>query len=93
MNGDTQQITLSRAKVEASSVFLAKVFNWMTVGLGVTGVVAYLTVSSGMAVVIASSFLFFLLIIAEFGLVFYLSSRIEKLHAGTAVSFPKKETC
>lgn len=86
MNGNIQQITLSRAKTEASSVFLAKVFNWMAAGLGVTGIVAYLTVSTGLAITIASSFLFLLLMIGELGLVVYLSARIEKMQAGTASS-------
>lgn len=82
----TQQITLTQAKAEASSIFLAKVFNWMAIGLGITGVVAYFTATTGLAVTITSSPLFMILIIGELGLVFYLSARINKMQAGTASS-------
>ena len=86
MSQHAQQITLSKARVDASSVFLAKVFNWMAVGLGITGVVAYFTAMLGLAQTIASSGLFLILIIGELGLVFYLSARINKMQAGTASS-------
>lgn len=33
-------MTRSEARVAASSVFLARVFNWMMIGLGLTGAVA-----------------------------------------------------
>ncbi len=86
MSQYAQQISLSKAKVDASSVFLAKVFNWMAVGLGLTGIIAYLTAAAGLAQTIASSGLFLILIIGELGLVFYLSARINKMQAGTASS-------
>ncbi len=86
MSQHAQQITLSKARVDASSIFLAKVFNWMAVGLGVTGVVAYFTAMLGFAQTIASSGLFIILIIGELGLVVYLSARINKMQAGTASS-------
>ncbi len=41
MQSQTQTITATQAKQDAASIFLAKVFNWMAVGLGITGVVAY----------------------------------------------------
>ena len=82
----TQQITLSKAKADASSIFLAKVFNWMAIGLGITGIVAYFTATTGLAVTITSSPLFLILIVGELGLVFYLSARINKMQAGTASS-------
>ncbi len=81
-----QQITLSKARAEASSIFLAKVFNWMAIGLGLTGIVAYFTASTGLAITIASSAIFYILIVGELGLVFYLSARIEKMSASTASS-------
>ena len=79
-----QQITLSQAKQEASTVFLAKVFNWMAMGLGLTGIIAWFMASSGFAAQLAGSPLFMVLILAELGLVFYLSARINKIEAGTA---------
>ncbi len=84
MYGQTNQITLTQARQEASTIFLAKVFNWMAMGLGITGIVAYFTASSGFARAIVSSPLFFVLIVAELGLVFYLSARINKIAAATA---------
>ncbi len=80
----SNQISLSQAKQEASTIFLAKVFNWMAIGLGLTGVVAWYMAFSGMAAQLAGSSLFMVLIIAELGLVFYLSARINKIQAGTA---------
>ena len=80
----TRNITLAQARQEASTIFLAKVFNWMAIGLAVTGGVAFLTAESGMARSLVSSPLFFVLVLAELGMVFYLSARIEKLQPGTA---------
>ena len=81
-----QSRDLTRAEVqkEVSTVFLAKVFNWMAVGLGLTGIVALLTVSSGFAQTLAASPLYWLLLIGEVGVVFYLAARVEKLEPGTA---------
>lgn len=80
----TNSLTLSQARHEASTVFLAKVFNWMAVGLGLTGIVAYLTAQSNLAMTIVASPVFFILVIAELGMVFYLSARIQKIQPGTA---------
>lgn len=86
MYGQVNQITIAQARQEASTIFLAKVFNWMAIGLGVTGIVAYLTAYSGLAQILMATPLFFLLFIAELGLVFYLSARIEKMQPGTATA-------
>jgi len=79
-----RNITLAQARQEASTVFLAKVFNWMAIGLAVTGGVAYVTAESGIVRALVSSPLFLILVLAELGLVFFLSARIEKLQPGTA---------
>ena len=84
MYPNTSQITIAQARQEASSIFLAKVFNWMAMGLGLTGIIAYFTAGTGLAQVIVASPLFMVLIFAELGLVFYLSARIEKIQASTA---------
>jgi uncharacterized protein len=84
MYGNANQITLTQARQEASTIFLAKVFNWMAIGLGLTGVVAYLTASSGIAMQIVASPMLMILVLAELGMVFYLSARIDKLQASTA---------
>jgi FtsH-binding integral membrane protein len=72
----------AKAQQEASTVFLAKVFNWMAAGLGLTGLVAWLTANSGLFYTIQP--LFLPLILVELGLVWYLSARIDKIQPGTA---------
>jgi len=72
----------AKARQEASTVFLAKVFNWMAAGLSLTALVAWLTASTGLFAAIRP--LFFPLVLVELGLVWYLSARIEKIQAGTA---------
>jgi FtsH-binding integral membrane protein len=69
------------------TAFLRMVYGWMCVGLGITAFVA-VTVTGSPALVrtIASNqILFFALILAELGLVFYLSSRATRLAPGTAI--------
>ncbi|MBU0680260.1 MAG: Bax inhibitor-1/YccA family protein [Proteobacteria bacterium] len=76
----------STAQTQAVTIFLAKVFNWMAIGLGVTAVVAFMVASSEAAVQFfyVNRIVFYGLIFAELGIVVYLSARIEKLEAKTA---------
>ena len=74
----------ARARQEASTIFLAKVFNWMAGGLALTGIVAWLTANTSLAYTIASSGLYWVLFFVELGMVFYLSARIDKMAPGTA---------
>ncbi|QQG65150.1 Bax inhibitor-1/YccA family protein [Desulfobulbus oligotrophicus] len=80
----THEITLAKARQQASTIFLAKVFNWMAAGLAVTGVIAYFVAQSGLVASLIASPIFFILVLAELGMVFYLSARIEKIQPGTA---------
>lgn len=75
---------ISVARQDAATIFLAKVFNWMAAGLGLTGVVAFLSMASGLTYAIVNSPIFMVLILAELGMVFFLSARVEKIQAGTA---------
>ena len=84
MQTETQSITISQARQDAASIFLAKVFNWMAVGLGITGIVAYATAVSGLATRIINSPLFLIIALGTLGLVFFLSARIDKIQASTA---------
>lgn len=84
MYENVRPITIAQAQQAASTVFLAKVFNLMALGLGITGVVAFLTANTGLAATIIGSPLFIILIFAELGLVFYLSARVDKIQAATA---------
>jgi FtsH-binding integral membrane protein len=73
-------------RAELVNVYLRGVYGWMMLGLLVTAVFAFLTATSPAVqqLVFSNQFVFIGLIIAEFGLVMYLSSRIAKLSAGTA---------
>jgi hypothetical protein len=66
--------------------FVRSVYNWMAVGLGLTGVVAWYVSSSPAAIqmVFGNRILFFVLIIAQLGMVFSLSGMISRMSAGTA---------
>lgn len=75
---------ISVARQDAATIFLAKVFNWMAAGLGLTGVVAFFAMATGITHVIVSSPLFMILILAELGMVFFLSARVNKIQASTA---------
>ena len=77
---------ITQATTEASTIFLAKVFNWMAIGLGLTGFAAFLTVNSQAALqfVFGNKLVFYGLIFGELGLVFYLSARIERISAQAA---------
>ncbi|MCB2214436.1 Bax inhibitor-1/YccA family protein [Desulfofustis glycolicus] len=84
MDSKAAPISISQVRQDVASIFLAKVFNWMAVGLGITGLVAYATAATGLAVTISRSPLFIVLAIGTIGLVFFLSARINKIQAGTA---------
>ena len=75
--------TAARERVTA---FLRGVYGWMCIGLAVTAGVAVAVSGSESAVqaLISNRFLFFGLMIAELGLVFYLSARVASLAAGAA---------
>lgn len=84
MYPNAKSIPIGQARQEASTIFLAKVFNLMTMGLALTGIIAYVTANTGLASAIIGTPLFIVLILAELGLVFYLSARVEKIQASTA---------
>ena len=86
MQSSMQPVTISQARQDAASIFLAKVFNWMAVGLAITGVTAYFAASTGLATIIIGSPLFLIIAIGTLGLVFFLSARIDKIQAATATS-------
>ncbi|HMA67961.1 MAG TPA: Bax inhibitor-1/YccA family protein [Desulfosalsimonadaceae bacterium] len=77
----------ARTQVQVNS-FIRSVYNWMAIGLGLTGLIAfYLGSTEGMANFIRTHpMLFFGLIAAELGMVFYLSARIQKIQASTATA-------
>lgn len=73
--------TSSTAAAERVSAFLWKVYAWMFIGLGITAMVAYVVAGSPaiFRALVANRLVFFGLVIAELGLVFYLSARVARL--------------
>ena len=71
---------------ERISAFLWKVYGWMAIGLGLTAVVAFAVVGSPelLRTLVGNRLVFFGLIIAELGLVFYLSARATRMAPGAA---------
>jgi len=71
---------------ERVSAFLWKVYAWMAIGLGLTAVVGFTVASSPdmLRVLVSNRLVFFGLMIAELGLVFYLSARVDRLAPSTA---------
>ena len=82
-SGPPPVTTIHQATAQASTVFLAKVFNWMAIGLILTAVSAFVVASSPALQQVIYP-MHFMLAIAELGLVFFLSARIQKISAQTA---------
>ncbi len=78
--------TSSTEAAERISAFLWKVYGWMAVGLGLTAVVAFVVAGSPeiLSVLVGNRLVFFGLILAELGLVFFLSARAGSLAPSTA---------
>jgi FtsH-binding integral membrane protein len=74
------------ATAERVTAFLRGVYGWMAVGLGITAAVAYGVAGSPaiLNALVMNRFLFFGLMLAELGLVFYLSARVSSLAPSTA---------
>ena len=68
--------------------FIRSVYNWMAIGLALTGFVAFYVASNQtlLNLIYRNQILFFGLIIAELGLVFWISARIQRMQASTATA-------
>jgi uncharacterized protein len=71
---------------ERVTAFLRSVYGWMCAGLAITALVAFFVAQSPeLAITIARNrVLFWGLMIAQLGIVFFLSARVEKIAPGTA---------
>jgi FtsH-binding integral membrane protein len=71
---------------ERVTTFLRSVYGWMCAGLGITALVAFFIAQSpDLVITIArNKILFWGLMLAQLGIVFYLSARVERIAAGTA---------
>ena len=77
--------TLAQVRVNE---FIRSVYNWMAIGLGLTGVVAFYVSNSEtlLKLIFGNQLIFFGLIIGELVLVFTISARVHKMQASTATS-------
>lgn len=68
--------------------FIRSVYNWMALGLALTGFVAFYVVNSDFMrqLIFGNQLVFFGLIIGELALVFILSARVQKMQASTATA-------
>ena len=83
----TSAYRTAEVSAERATAFLRKVYGWMFIGLAVTAVVAS-TVAGSPAVlqhIVSNQFLYFGLILAELGLVFYLSAKVQTLAPNVAM--------
>jgi FtsH-binding integral membrane protein len=80
---------LADVRDERVGAFLSKVYGWMFFGLLVTAMSAFAVASSPriIEIVILNRLVFWGLIIAQLGLVFYLSARVDKVAPATAAGF------
>ncbi len=82
-------LTLQRTQVQVRvNSFVRSVYNWMAVGLGLTGLTAFYVASSPeiLRLIFGSGIVFFGLIIGQLALVFTISSRIYRMQASTATA-------
>jgi len=80
-------IVIQKAQVQVRvNSFVRSVYNWMAIGLAITGVVAYGVANSpGVTeVIFGSQLVFFGLIIAQLAMVYMISARIQRMQASTA---------
>ena len=84
-------VTMKQTQVQTRvNEFVRSVYNWMAIGLALTGFTAYYASTSETLLRLLfsaqgrPSMLFYGLIIGELALVFFLSSRIQRLQASTA---------
>jgi FtsH-binding integral membrane protein len=82
-------ITLRKTQTQVwVNEFVRSVYNWMAIGLALTGAIAYGVAGSPSLIrlIFGNQMLFFGLIIAELALVFVISARIQRIQAGTATA-------
>jgi FtsH-binding integral membrane protein len=82
---ETMPFPTTQSQVRVNE-FIRSVYNWMAIGLGLTGLVAFYVASSPALVqmVFGNQLVFFGLIIGELALVFALSARVQRMQASTA---------
>ena len=82
-----QTVSLPRERTEVLvNDFVRSVYNWMCIGLALTGFIAFYVSSSETMIqlVFGNRLIFFGIIIAELALVFSISGMVNRMSAGTA---------
>jgi len=81
----TVPISKPEAQIQVNT-FIRSVYNWMAIGLALTGFVAYYVANNEamQRLIFGNPIVFYGLIIAELALVFTLSARVNKMQASTA---------
>jgi hypothetical protein len=82
-----QSIPIQKAQANVRvNEFIRSVYNWMAIGLSLTGFVAFYVSNSEflLRLIFGNKLVFFGLIIGELILVFYLSARVQKMQSSTA---------
>ncbi len=81
--------TAARADIdEGLRAYMLRVYNYMAVGLAITGVVAYFAAASGLYIAIAQTPLIWVVMLAPLGMVFLLSARVHKMStSGAQIAF------
>jgi FtsH-binding integral membrane protein len=83
------QISTTRPRVDVFvNDFVRSVYNWMGIGLALTGLMAFYVSSSPttLRLIFGNPIIFFILILAELGMVFAISGMVNRMSAGTATS-------
>ncbi len=84
-----RSVALSKAQAQLQvNSFIRSVYNWMAIGLALTGFVAFYVANtpSIQRIVFGNAIVFYGLIIGELALVFFLSARVHKIRATTATA-------
>jgi FtsH-binding integral membrane protein len=84
-----QSVPLKKVQAQVQvNEFIRSVYNWMAIGLGLTGAVAFYVSNSEtlLKLIFGNQLIFFGLIICELVLVFTISARVHKMQASTATS-------
>lgn len=85
-NPNLSSYSMDQTQVQVRvSAFVRSVYNWMAIGLALTGLVAYFVAHTPALLTIAVNG-FIVFAIAEIALVFWLSARIGKMQASTATT-------
>ena len=81
-----EQKTMHTA-IARERTILKNVYLWMTAGLGLSGLVAWIVGRSPalLRAVVGNPMSFLILVIGQFALVFYLSARLDRMSASSAI--------